>query len=174
MASANQCISMFVEALLFRPGWRHLTPGEGGEKNTLLTIPGGRTRTPRRHESATTTLHPHPNLWPLGLAAARARCLRLCSPPAPPPTHSRAPRHPRVAASPACQGSACPAASSPYSVPPNSPRPPPHPPYPRPHRSPRPNPPPLPLTPPSRCGPPEDPLTPRSTLPPLERPPPRL
>ena len=23
---ANQCISMFVEALLFRPGWRHLTP----------------------------------------------------------------------------------------------------------------------------------------------------
>ena len=25
MAPANQCISMFVEALLFRPGWRHLT-----------------------------------------------------------------------------------------------------------------------------------------------------
>ena len=27
------------EALLFRPGWRHLTPGEGGEMNTLLTNP---------------------------------------------------------------------------------------------------------------------------------------
>ena len=25
MAPANQCISMFVEALLFRPGWRLLT-----------------------------------------------------------------------------------------------------------------------------------------------------
>ena len=48
MAPANQCISMFVEALLFRPGWRHLTPGEGGEMNTLLTNPEERTRTLRR------------------------------------------------------------------------------------------------------------------------------
>ena len=52
MAPANQCISMFVEALLFRPGWRHLTPGEGGEMNTFLTNPEERTRTPRRHHRA--------------------------------------------------------------------------------------------------------------------------
>ena len=50
MATANQCISMFVEALLFRPGWRHLTPGEGGEMSTLLTNPEERTRILRRHQ----------------------------------------------------------------------------------------------------------------------------
>ena len=53
MVPANQCISMFVEALLFRPGWRHLILllGEGGEMNTLLTNPEERTRTLGRHQS---------------------------------------------------------------------------------------------------------------------------
>ena len=71
---------MFVEALLCRPGWRHLAPGGGGEINTLLPYTEGSQPPPGRTSLLPTDPDTHnPKRTP---APAPAPTVGLLHPPA--------------------------------------------------------------------------------------------